>query len=222
MDLYLLPAILKPSRDKLISMRLFAKPIAVALSFTTLSICAVVLPVCAHEDHANKSEFSWWTEKQPNGHRWVKAKLLIKASPEVVWQSIHNEQNADQDLVYRKILSHGINDVVSEQKLHHLPIIGTAVSTMHTTEVPMKRIDYTMIKSDRFKALEGSWVLSPGPNKSTYLELSSYCDIGIPVPRPIRDGITVKKLEKRLANVKKNSESQVQIATDKNQPDRVN
>jgi len=113
--------------------------------------------------------------------------------------------------------------VVSEQKLHHLPIIGTAVSTMHTTEVPLKRIDYEMVKSDRFKALEGSWVLNPGPNKkSTYLELSSYCDIGIPLPRPIRDGITVKKLEKRLANVKKNSEfAQVQIAEDKARAERV-
>jgi hypothetical protein len=66
-------------------------------------------------------------------------------------------------------------------------------------------------------------VLNPGPNKSTYLELSSYCDIGIPVPRPIREGITVKKLEKRLANVKKNSEyAQVQIAEDKSQTERLN
>lgn len=169
------------------------------------------------------NEFKWWTEKQSNGHRWVKAQMLIQATPEIVWQSIHNEQNADQDLVYRKIISKGINDVVSEQKLHHLPIIGTAVSTMHTTEVPLKRIDYQMVKSDHFKALEGSWVLNPGPNKSTYLELSSYCDIGIPVPRPIREGITVKKLEKRLANVKKNSEyAQVQIAEDKGQSERVN
>lgn len=190
-----------------------------ALSITV----AIVSAIPAAQAGESPTEFKWWTEKQPNGHRWVKAKMWIQAPSEVVWNSIHNEQSADQDLVYRKVISRGVNDVVSEQKLHHLPIIGTAVSTMHTTEVPLKRIDYEMVKSDHFKALEGSWVLTPGPNKSTYLELSSYCDIGIPIPRPIRDGITVKKLEKRLANVKKNSEfSQVPIAADKPQTERVN
>jgi len=192
-------------------------------TFSFLLLALTLLSASATFAAEAPTEFKWWTEKQPNGHRWVKAQMLIQATPDIVWQSIHNEQNADQDLVYRKIISKGVNDVVSEQKLHHLPIIGTAVSTMHTTEVPLKRIDYEMVKSDRFKALEGSWVLNPGPNKkSTYLELSSYCDIGIPLPRPIRDGITVKKLEKRLANVKKNSEfAQVQIAEDKARAERV-
>lgn len=193
------------------------------MKLSALIAIFAVSAMSAAQAAESPTEFKWWTEKQPNGHRWVKAKMLIQAPSEVVWQSIHNEQGADQDLVYRKVLSRGVNDVVSEQKLHHLPIIGTAVSTMHTTEVPLKRIDYEMVKSDHFKALEGSWVLTPGPNKSTYLELSSYCDIGIPIPRPIRDGITLKKLEKRLANVKKNSEfSQLPIAADKPQTDRVN
>jgi hypothetical protein len=192
-----------------------------ALSILIAMLAASLIPA-AQAGNA-PTEFSWWTEKQTNGHRWVKAKMLIQATSELVWQSIHNEQNADQDLVYRKVISRGVNDVVSEQKLHHLPIIGSAVSTMHTTEVPLKRIDYELVKSDHFKALEGSWVLTSGPNKSTYLELSSYCDIGIPIPRPIREGITVKKLEKRLENVKKNSEfAQVQIAADKAQADRLN
>lgn len=194
------------------------------LAALLMIIFSLVCSISAASAAEPVTEFKWWTERQPNGHRWVKAQMLIQATPDIVWQSIHNEQNADQDLVYRKIISKSINDVVSEQKLHHLPFIGTAVSTMHTTEVPLKRIDYQMVKSDRFKALEGSWVLNPGPNnKSTYLELSSYCDIGIPIPHPIRDGITVKKLEKRLVNVKKNSEyAQIQIAEDKLQNERLN
>jgi ribosome-associated toxin RatA of RatAB toxin-antitoxin module len=200
-----------------VSARLVLSLFAIAL----LSYVPVVQTL-ASSGSERSSEFTWWTEKQQNGHRWVKAKLLIQASTEIVWQAIHNEQNGDADLVYRKVLSHGLNDVVSEQKLAHLPIIGTAVSTMHTTEVPLKRIDYSMVKSDRFKALEGSWVLTPASNKSTYLELSSYCDIGIPIPRPIREGITVKKLEKRLANVKHNSElAQFQIAAEKTQAERL-
>ncbi|HEY9682202.1 MAG TPA: hypothetical protein V6C89_13330 [Drouetiella sp.] len=198
------------------------KPIT-PIKTMTAAIAMAVMFMSTAAQAETPGQFKWWTEKQANGHRWVKAQMLIQATPDIVWQNIHNEQNADQDLVYRKVLSKGVNDVVSEQKLHHLPFIGTAVSTMHTTEVPLKRIDYEMVKSDRFKALEGSWVLNPGPNKSTYLELSSYCDIGIPVPRPIREGITVKKLEKRLINVKKNSEyAQVQIAEDKPQSERLN
>ncbi len=194
------------------------------LSFLAMAVLSYlpIAPTLAKNNTDRSSEFTWWTEKQPNGHRWVKAKLHIQASPEIVWQSIHSEQNGDADLVYRKVLSHGLNDVVSEQKLAHLPIIGTAVSTMHTTEVPLKRIDYSMVKSDRFKALEGSWVLTPASNKCTYLELSSYCDIGIPIPRPLREGITVKKLEKRLVNVKHNSElAQFQIAAEKTPAERL-
>ncbi len=197
-----------------LSLLIDAQPrLVLAILAAAILFSVAINPTWANNSAYRSSEFTWWTEKQPNGHRWVKAKLLIQAPTEIVWQSIHNEQNGDADLVYRKIISHGLNDVVSEQKLAHLPIIGTAVSTMHTTEVPLKRIDYSMVKSDRFKALEGSWVLTPATNKSTYLELSSYCDIGIPIPRPLREGITVKKLEKRLANVKHNSElAQFQLA----------
>ncbi len=191
--------------------------------FALLALSLVpIAPTLANTDcDKNTDQSTWWTEKQPNGHRWVKVKLRIQASPEVVWHAIKHEQNGDSDLIYSKVISRAPGDTVSEQKLGHLPFIGTATSTMHTTEVPLKRIEYTMLKSDRFKAFEGSWVLTPAPNKSTYLELSSYCDIGIPIPRPIREGITVKKLEKRLANVKRNSElSKFQIA-EKPQAERV-
>jgi hypothetical protein len=79
---------------------------------------------------------------------------------------------------------------------------------MKNVEVPLERIDYNMVTSDRFKALEGSWVLSPGkePNE-TYLELSSYVDMGLPIPRGMVEGVTGKKLQRRLSNVKAMAEA---------------
>lgn len=150
----------------------------------------------------------WWTEKQVNGHPWIKVKVLIGAPASAVWQAMHKNCEHDPDVVQRKVISKSGNEETLEEKLGWLPLVGTATCTLHSTEIPLERMDYSMVSSDRFKALEGSWVLTPGPGTdSTYLELSSYCDIGIPVPRFLREGITVKKLQTRLLIVKKVAES---------------
>jgi hypothetical protein len=55
--------------------------------------------------------------------------------------------------------------------------------------------------------MEGSWVLSSlDGGKSTQLEFSSHLDLGLPVPRMLMDSITSKKMEKRLAGIKKMAE----------------
>lgn len=148
------------------------------------------------------------TEQKPNGHRWVKARILIRANPHVVWETVHEERKKDPDLEYSKILSESHNQKTLEQKFAVIPIFGTATCVMNNQEVPLERIDYNMISSDRFKAMEGSWVLTPGCEPgSTYLELSTYADIGLPIPRPMIEGVTGKKLQRRLANVKLMAES---------------
>jgi hypothetical protein len=149
------------------------------------------------------------SEQRPNGHKWTKARILINASPHVVWDTVHEERKRDPDLSYSKILSQeSETQATLEQKFALIPIIGTAVCVMKNVEVPFERIDYNMVRSDRFKALEGSWVLVPGsePNE-TYLELSSYVDMGLPIPRGMVDGVTAKKLQRRLANVKTMAEA---------------
>ena len=157
------------------------------------------------------------SEQKANGHRWIKAKILIRACPHVVWDTVHEERKRDPDLAYSKILTEGKNQATLEQKFSLIPIIGTAVCVMRNTEVPYERIDYDMISSDHFKAMEGSWVLTPGIDaNSTYLELSSYCDLGLPVPRPMIDSVTAKKLQKRLSNVKHMAETnQLRVAENK-------
>ena len=150
------------------------------------------------------------TEQKSNGHRWVKAKILIKASPSVVWETVHEERKRDPDLEYSKVLSHDpqTNQAMLEQKFALIPIVGTATCVMKNIEVINERIDYNMVSSDRFKALEGSWVLTPGADANeTYLELSTYCDLGLPIPRGMIEGATGKKLQRRLANVRNMAEA---------------
>lgn len=138
---------------------------------------------------------------------FVESKVLIKAPPEVVWYSVHEERKHDPDLSYSKVLEQGVNEQKLEQKFCLIPVIGSAVCVMHHTEVPNQRIDYKLLKSDHFKAMEGSWVLTPADNgKSTYLELRTHLDMGVPVPKMVMNSMTQKKLDKRLAHVKEMAE----------------
>ena len=154
------------------------------------------------------------TETNAKGHHWVKAQILIKAPQHIVWQTVHEERSHDPDIAYSRVIEQGQNHCLLEQKFVFLPIFGSAVCLMKNTEVPLKRIDYSMVSSDHFKAMDGSWVLTATPDgNSTYLELSTHSDIGIPVPRQIMEGFTAKRLQKRLANVKHMAEAaQARIA----------
>ncbi len=139
----------------------------------------------------------------PSGRHRMVAKILIHASPEIVWNTVHEERQKDPDIAYAKIISHEKNEMLLEEKFILLPVIGTAVCVMKDIEVPNERIDYQLVESDRFKAMEGSWVLTAHDGgKATILELQSYLDLGLPVPRMMLEGITGQKLQKRVTNIK--------------------
>lgn len=173
---------------------------------------AVAVPLsrlitAADRKKLNKGQAISFVEAKAKGQRWVTARVQIKAKRHVVWETVHEERKNDPDLAYSKVLEESKNHAVIEQKFVLLPLIGTSVCVMKNHEVPMERIDYQLIKSDRFKAMEGSWILLPGEDSnSTMLELSTYLDLGLPVPRGIFEGITGKKLERRLTNVKRAAE----------------
>lgn len=137
------------------------------------------------------------------GHTRLAARVLIHARPEVVWQSVHEERQKDPDIAYAKVLSKNNNEVVLEEKFAFLPVIGTARCIMKDIEVPNSRIDYWLLESDHFKALEGSWVLKAAEGgRATILELSSYLELGLLVPRVMLEGVTSHKLVRRMNNVK--------------------
>jgi len=142
-----------------------------------------------------------------SGKARVKASIVIKAPPEVVFNAVHEQRKVDPELAYSKVMRQGVNESQLEQKFTSIPMIGSATCLINTQEVPNRRIDYQMVKSDKFKSMEGSWVLIPSADgKSTTLELSSHIDTGLPVPRMMMNGITKQKMERRLAHVRELAE----------------
>jgi hypothetical protein len=102
----------------------------------------------------------------------------------------------------------GEHEYVLEQKMVLIPVFGSAVCEMQNKEVPLERIDYKLIKSDRFKHMQGSWVLTPSSDgRTTTLELSTSLDLGMPVPKSVINGFTAKKLQRRLKHVKESAET---------------
>lgn len=152
--------------------------------------------------------------KDQDKKNWVQAKIVIDAPPSIVWDTVHDERKKDPDLAYSKVLSQKDNHAILEQKFQLIPVFGTSVCKMSNDEVPGKRIDYKLLHSDRFKAMEGSWVLNPVDNgKKTELVLSTHIDLGIPAPESMMNNVTGKKLQRRLGNVKKMAERiQAQVA----------
>lgn len=168
-----------------------------------------------------KREVVIGTQSKPNGRRWVTAKIRIAAQPHVVWNAVHEERKSDPDLAYSKIVEEGKNEQTLEQKFQLLPIVGTSVCLIKSSEIPNKRIDYYLLKSDRFKAVEGSWILQPTEDGGTILELASYIDIGMPAPRSVVENIAGKKLERRVNNVRRVAESEAESGkkvAQKNEP----
>lgn len=184
--------------------------IVAALAITYLTSSPAEARDLLHGCSKGKAEeVSVSSEKRgTTGKTFVTGRTLIKAPAAVVWDTVHEERKHDPDLAYSKILHSGENECRLEQKFTLIPVIGTAVCEMRNAEVPLQRIDYKLIKSDRFKAMEGSWVLTPqNDGKYTMLELSTHLDMGVPVPEHFMTSATKKKLARRLGNVKKMAES---------------
>src|SRR5205809_8117198 len=57
------------------------------------------------------------TEK-PNGKHVVHAKILVKATPAMVWHAIHEERHKNPDLAYSKVITGGesLPESVLEEK----------------------------------------------------------------------------------------------------------
>jgi hypothetical protein len=138
-----------------------------------------------------------------NLEKGVSSSVHINAPPDLVWDAIRDQRRLEPDLEYSKVLSYSNNEALLEQKFIGLPVLGSAIALLKEREVPNQRIDYWLVKSNRFKAMEGSWVLSPvNGGKSTRLSLSSYLDVGIPFSRGPVNKVTQEKIKNRLSRVK--------------------
>jgi len=165
----------------------------ITTSLLSITICAgVALPAQSDESAAAVKE--------------VSVHQIVKARPTVVWEAIRHQRKTDAE--HRKVISYHDNEATIEEKFPGLPIIGAATCLYKEYEVPLKRIDYSMINSNQFKTFEGSWVLTPD-GENTIVDLSSSLDPGLRVPfwREITKMATMKHIRKRLDDVQHDAES---------------
>lgn len=152
----------------------------------SLAMAITVMPVCTLDSEAK--------------NKGVSSSVVIAAPPHVVWVAVADQRKTDPDLVYSKVLSRAGNVVTLEQKFGKLPMLGEATATIRADEVLHQRIDYRMIKSDKFKDMSGSWILKPINKNQTHLELTNFVDTGL--PQFLVNQVTKKKVKQRLDNVK--------------------
>lgn len=111
----------------------------------------------------------------------VSNSITINAPIKSVWDAMRTLRRNDP--AHRKVLSSSGCDYVVEEKFDKIPMIGQAVCTYKEHEVPMQKLEYSMIRSDKLKSFEGEWDLSPGADANqTNLKLSSRTDAGIKIP----------------------------------------
>lgn len=136
----------------------------------------------------------------------VRGQIEIKAPARIVWEAVHKERAEDPDLTYSKVVEKQGDKIMLEQKFNGMPIIGEAVCLLEQTETVNKRIDYKMVRSDKFKALRGSWILTDLPDGITKLELHSVLNTGLPFSEHIINHVLKGRINKRLERVKASAE----------------
>lgn len=165
---------------------------------------------CLEDDNYVISE-----SKNIYGHRALRIRVLINASPLVVWQAIRDARNDDPDVQYSKITQINQTERILEQKYIALPFVGATTCVLKVEEDTGKRVDYRLMKSDRLAEFEGSWVLTPvQDDKATVMELSNHIKLKFPLPQKLVDVFANKKLKMRALFVKNKAEAkQLQVAS---------
>lgn len=131
-----------------------------------------------------------------NTDAMVSNSALIDAPVKDVWEAMKIIRKNDP--AHRRVISSGGGDYVVEEKFENIPVLGEATCTYKEHEIPMQRLEYSMVKSDKLKAFEGEWELTPcGDGKQTTVKLSSRTDAGIRIP--FADRITRSRTAKSIA-----------------------
>jgi len=104
---------------------------------------------------------------------------------------------------------------VVEETFSGIPLIGaTKCLLQEDSEVPGKRMDFCLLRSDKLKQFKGSWTLTPcADGKQTSIRLTTYCDSGVPFARNITNSTMFKNERVRLANLKELAESMQTVAS---------
>ncbi|MBX9686792.1 MAG: hypothetical protein K2X27_08825 [Candidatus Obscuribacterales bacterium] len=170
------------------------------------------------EEKTDKNNNSVQISNEQNkfGHKALKVRIQIHASPSLVFDAIKDNRAADPDVQYSKFTQITINQKLLEQKYVSIPILGSTTCTLMVEESLNKRIDYNLVKSDRLSEFEGSWVITKGSSdECTTLELSNHLKLKFPIPQKLIDSFSAPKMKERIKLVKELAESKqkIQIAS---------
>lgn len=177
-----------------------------AFLLTTALLSCQLLPLEQFSASAHAKEIHDHDRVHSHGHcehRGVEARILINASPKEVFEAIQDSRLKEPD--HRKLVSHNNSVAVIEESFADLPVIGQAHCTYKETEIPFKKVDFQLIKSDKLKAFEGDWELTPVDNgEKTEVKLRTFTEpkIWVPFVKEISSSSTMKDIHRRLNNLK--------------------
>jgi len=138
----------------------------------------------------------------------VATTVLVNASAIRCWHTIIAERTAAPDK--RKVVSEEGNRAVLEEKFTNLPVIGHAYMQYEEVATPYTTLEAHLIKSDKFKAFESRWTLSPSVDgKSTSIRLYTYLNTGLwlPFAQQMTNRQTRQDITNRLQHIKQLAES---------------
>ena len=140
---------------------------------------------------------------QPKNHRGVESSVVIDASAKDVFEAIQHSRLEDPHR--RKVISSHDGIAVMDEHFRELPVIGNAHCTYKEVETPYKRIDFALLSSEKLKAFEGAWILTPlGNGDKTEVRLSTYSEpkVWLPFAKEVAGSSILKDIRRRLDTLK--------------------
>lgn len=137
----------------------------------------------------------------------VTESVKIDANAQAVFEALQDYRNSNA--YHRKLVSYDGKSAVVDEQFAGVPVLGNVRCTWVEKEVPFQRIDYTMLKSDKFVSGSGRYVIMPSGNDSVVLELSTELDSGVKIPfaKEIGAAAAHKDMKARLQSIKRLSET---------------
>ena len=94
-----------------------------------------------------KREVITWVDEQPNGDRFLKARILMRAPRSDVWDAVRTAQDANLTSSFVQKTISASERIVEER--YDLPVLGKVWCVRHVLEVPYQRIHFKMLQSDQ-------------------------------------------------------------------------
>ena len=172
----------------------------------TLAVFAALFSSCVNSSFAAPAADDY-EKPEP-----VVGKVQVQARPEIVFEAIRCLRQEDPGGV--KVLSHNLQNAMIEEIFDGLPIVGKAKCLYKESYLPPNKVEFHMVESDKLKAFDGWWKLTPVSAVLTEVELATGVDFGLHIPfaRQITNANTLKEIREQLADMKRLAERKQQAA----------